>query len=73
MGTPAVIAGVGTITCLQLAFTYLPVMNSLFDTRPIGLADGLVIIGIGAAAFAVLELEKLLHPYYGWLNPEAGS
>ena len=32
-GTPAVLIGVGSIIVAQIAFTYLPVMQFLFDTR----------------------------------------
>jgi magnesium-transporting ATPase (P-type) len=60
VGTPIVLLGIGIIVVLQLAFTYLPVMQSLFDTRPVAFTDGLVIIGVGAVAFALLEIEKRL-------------
>jgi len=33
-------------------------MNRLFETRPVALVDGIVIIGIGVALFAILEIEK---------------
>ena len=38
-GTPAVLIGVGTIVALQVAFTYLPIFQTLFDTREIGRAS----------------------------------
>ncbi|MGI9404034.1 MAG: HAD-IC family P-type ATPase, partial [Hyphomicrobium sp.] len=60
LGTPAVLLGVGSIVVLQLAFTYTPVMSSLFDTRPLTLVDGLLVIGAGVLLFVVLEIEKLL-------------
>jgi len=43
---------------LQLAFTYLPFMNSLFGTAAIDLLDWAVLAGIGAMVFVVIELEK---------------
>jgi magnesium-transporting ATPase (P-type) len=58
LGTRPVLVGLGVVVALQLAFTYAPFMQALFGTRPIGLAHGLLIIGIGAALFAVLEVEK---------------
>ena len=57
-GTPAVLIGVGAIITLQFAFTYLPVMNTLFGTRPVAMADGAAIIATGLVLLAVLELEK---------------
>ncbi len=58
MGTPAVLIGVGSIIIAQFAFTYLPIMQTLFDTRPVAFTDGLTIVGLGSVLFAVLEIEK---------------
>lgn len=58
LGTPAVLIGVGGILVLQLAFTYVPLMQRLFETRSIALTDGFVIIGVGIALFGILEIEK---------------
>jgi magnesium-transporting ATPase (P-type) len=60
VGTPAVLLGVGAVVLAQLAFTYLPPLQRMFDTRPLGLKEGLVAIGVGVLFFAVLELEKLV-------------
>lgn len=59
-GTPAVLGAVTAVALAQLAFTYLPWMQALFDTRSVPLADGLVILGIGAAFMVALEAEKAL-------------
>lgn len=59
LGTPAVLIAVGAVTAAQLAFTYVPFMQSLFATRSIGLVDGLAILGIGVALLLVLEAEKI--------------
>ena len=59
-GTPAVLAAVGTATALQFAFTYGPFMETLFDVRPLTIAQGLLVIGVGVAVFLVLEAEKWL-------------
>ncbi len=58
LGTPAVLIGVGSIVVAQFAFTYLPVMHTLFDTRPVSFTDGVAIVGLGAVLFIVLEIEK---------------
>ena len=60
VGTPAVLAGVSLTALLQLAFTYAPPLQALFDTRSVSATDGAVILLIGAALLAVLEAEKRL-------------
>ena len=57
-GTPAVLGGIAAVIVLQFTFTYAPFMAIPFDTAPVALADGLVIVAVGAALFAILEIEK---------------
>jgi len=64
-GTPAVVIAVVMVTLAQFAFTYLPVLQAVFATRPVPLADGLAVVGVGVALFAVLELEKLARQRLG--------
>ena len=59
-GTPAVLWAVTAVVIAQLAFTYTPWMQALFDTRPVPAFEGLVIVAIGAAMMLVLEAEKWL-------------
>lgn len=49
---------IGILVVLQLLFTYLPVMNTLFATEPIGLVDWGIPVGAGLATFLLVELEK---------------
>ncbi|SDZ88034.1 HAD-IC family P-type ATPase [Rubrimonas cliftonensis] len=56
--TPVVWAVVATVVAAQFAVTYLPPLQALLGTRPVPLADGLVIVGVGAAFFAIVEIEK---------------
>ena len=58
--TPAVLAALVVVVLAQFAFTYLPLMQALFQTRPIALVDGLVIIGAGVALMVILEIEKVI-------------
>jgi magnesium-transporting ATPase (P-type) len=67
LGTPAVLLGIGGVVALQIAFTYVPLMNKLFDTRPVPLLSGLAIILVGVALFAILEIEKRVQQWYGAL------
>ncbi|RWR08553.1 cation-transporting P-type ATPase [Paenirhodobacter populi] len=57
-GTGPVLGAVGIVVVAQIAFTYLPVMNGLFGSRPLTLLDGVVIVAIGLVSLVVLEVEK---------------
>jgi magnesium-transporting ATPase (P-type) len=57
-GTKVVWATVIAITVAQFAITYLPPLQAVFDTVSIPLWDGVLVIGIGAALFAIIETEK---------------
>jgi calcium-translocating P-type ATPase len=60
IGTPAVLWAVGAVVLAQLAFTYAPWMQRLFDTRAVPLLDGLLIIAVGVALMMLLEVEKVV-------------
>lgn len=55
-----VLGGAGTMFCLQLAYTYLPVMNRLFQSAPVGLVLWGQTVTVGAAVFLIVELEKMM-------------
>jgi magnesium-transporting ATPase (P-type) len=57
-GTKMVWLVVIAITGAQFAITYLPPLQAVFATRPIPFWDGLLIIGVGVALFAIIETEK---------------
>ncbi len=56
--TKVVWAVVIVITAVQFAVTYLPPLQALLGTEPVPLADGLLILAVGAAFFAIIEIEK---------------
>jgi len=58
VGTPAVLIGVGVVLVAQSALTYLPVLQTVFDTRPIGLLDGAVVVSAGLVLLVIVEVEK---------------
>ncbi len=60
LGTPAVLYALAAVIAAQLAFTYAPIMQQWFATRPVAPADGLLIIACGIALMFLLEGEKLL-------------
>jgi calcium-translocating P-type ATPase len=57
-GTKVVWTVVIAITAAQFAITYTPLLQSVLGTEPVALFDGLLIVGIGAAFFAIIEIEK---------------
>jgi magnesium-transporting ATPase (P-type) len=65
VGTRAVLIAVGLVCALQFLFTYAPFMQELFQTRPVTIAQGLLVIAIGAAGFAAIEIEKALRHRLG--------
>jgi cation-transporting ATPase F len=52
--------GIGLTVGLQLMITYLPAMNTLFHTAPIGLGSWLRAAGAAAAAFLLVEADKVV-------------
>ena len=60
LGTKPVLIALTVVIAAQLAFTYLPFLQRVFDTRPLTFAEGVVIVAIGVALFLVLEVEKVV-------------
>ncbi|HUG03745.1 MAG TPA: cation-transporting P-type ATPase [Steroidobacteraceae bacterium] len=58
LGTPAVLWGVGTVVVAQLAFTYTPLMNTVFYSRALSVREGAAVIGVGLVLLILVELEK---------------
>uniref|UniRef100_UPI0033409EDD HAD-IC family P-type ATPase n=1 Tax=Castellaniella defragrans TaxID=75697 RepID=UPI0033409EDD len=59
-GTPAVLWAIAAVVLAQVAFTYAPWMHALFDSRPVPLFEGIVIVACGWVMMALLEAEKLV-------------
>lgn len=57
-GTKAVWLAVALVIIGQLAVTYLPPLQAIFATEAVSFRDGMLIVGIGVALFAVIEIEK---------------
>jgi magnesium-transporting ATPase (P-type) len=68
LGTPPVLIAIAVVVAAQFAFTYLPIMQSLFQTKAVSLADGFLIVGIGVLAMVILEGEKHLMRRLGILK-----
>jgi magnesium-transporting ATPase (P-type) len=55
---PWVTAGFVIMVVLQLAFTYVPFMNTLFGSAPIGILPWVKIIAASLVAYLIIEAEK---------------
>jgi magnesium-transporting ATPase (P-type) len=58
LGTPAVLTAIAAAVIGQIAFTYAPFMHAVFDSRPLAVADGAMLVAIGAGLMLLLEVEK---------------
>ncbi|MFY9137379.1 MAG: cation-transporting P-type ATPase [Zwartia sp.] len=57
-GTKVTWIVVTAVVLAQLAITYVPILQNVFATEAIGLGDGILVIAIGIALFAIVETEK---------------
>ncbi len=64
VGTRAVAVAVLVVVSLQLMFTYAPFMQFFFDSRPMGLREGAIVVALGVTVFFLLEIEKTLRNRY---------
>lgn len=56
----SVFAVSAVLIALQLAMTYLPFMNRIFGTYPIGARYWIYPLALGAAVFFIVEIEKIV-------------
>ncbi len=57
-GTKVIWFTIAVVTAAQFAITYLPFSQRIFATSSVPFFDGLLIVGVGVALFAVVEIEK---------------
>jgi magnesium-transporting ATPase (P-type) len=57
-GTRVIWTVVIGVTAAQFAVTYVPAFQSVLGTEPVPFWDGVLIVAIGAAFFAIVESEK---------------
>jgi cation-transporting P-type ATPase F len=65
--------GVSIMVALQLAFTYVPFMNHMFHTAPIGWSAWWRILLTAAAAYAIIGTEKWLRRKWNGRRSAAGA
>src|SRR5690606_13323268 len=56
---PWVFVGVGVIVLLQLGFIFLPPLNVIFSSSPIGLREIALAALVGSSIIPVISLEKM--------------
>lgn len=56
------------LVAAQLLFTYAPFMQAIFDTRPLSLADGALIVAVGVGLMLLLEVEKAVMRRLRWFE-----
>ncbi len=69
-GTKVVWACVIAVTVAQFAITYLLPLQTVFGTQGVSLADGLLIVAIGAMFFALVETEKQMRLAFRRRKPQ---
>ncbi|WP_313435948.1 HAD-IC family P-type ATPase [Novosphingobium sp.] len=67
-GTKPVLIAIACVIVAQLAFTYLPPLQQVFESRPISLRDGAILLAIGLGLFVLLEVEKIVMRKLGWFE-----
>jgi magnesium-transporting ATPase (P-type) len=67
-GTKVVWAVVAVITVAQFAITYVPALQAVFATESVPFWDGLLVIAIGFALFAIVETEKQIRLHLRAIN-----
>jgi magnesium-transporting ATPase (P-type) len=65
LGTPPVLVAIAAVIIGQIAFTYAPFMHAIFDSRPLAIADGAMLVAIGAGLMLLLEAEKAVMRRFG--------
>lgn len=66
LGTRPVLIAISVLAVAQILFTYAPLMNQVFESRPLTLAEGILILFVGAGLMVFLEGEKALMRRTGW-------
>lgn len=56
-----VFGGAAVMLLIQIAYTYLPVMNRLFQSAPIDLGAWARVVAAGLLAYLIVEAEKWLY------------
>ncbi len=58
-GTRPVLMALATVILLQSAFTWLPLLQAVFSSRPLGVVEVMSCIGAGLLLLVAIELDRL--------------
>ncbi len=64
ISNPWIWGGIAAMTAGQLLFTYLPLMNQLFHTAPIGIIDWMSILVVGLLIYLIIGAEKTFRRHH---------
>jgi len=64
MSNPWIWVGIAAMMTSQFLVTYVPVMNRLFHTAPIALAEWVPIVAIGLGIYLIVGAEKLARKHW---------
>ncbi len=53
-----ILVGIVLMVALQMVYTYLPIMNTIFESSPIGIDAWIKIITLAIISYLVIELDK---------------
>jgi len=67
-GTKVIWIVVTIVIVAQLAITYIPILQAVFATESVPLWDGVLVIAIGIALFAIVESEKQIRLHLRAIN-----
>lgn len=68
-GTRAVWICIGIVVCAQFIVTYVPLVQAILGTSAMSIADGILVVAIGAMFFAIIEVEKQIRLTLAGRNP----
>jgi len=60
ISNPVLLVGVAAMITVQLAFTHLPAMNTLFSTAPLGVREWGLVLLFAVVAHTVIGIEKMI-------------
>jgi magnesium-transporting ATPase (P-type) len=66
LGTRAVWLGIGITVAAQLAFTFAPPLQAVFETAPLGPREAGVVLALGPLLLGIVEAEKWLRSRGPW-------
>jgi calcium-translocating P-type ATPase len=72
-GTPRVLAAIAFVVILQFAFTFTPLMQTVFRTEAVPVSLGLLIVATGPLLLVILEMEKWSRRFVESLRQGTGS